>query len=337
MAACQQADGATSHCRCHENRRFTGLSTSFPLIWFDRLTKSGIYLTCTPPSFLRKETIAQPPNAPFDVIPSAARNLRRCAVVMRRFQPQGSSWGMRAFRFLTPLCSVRNDSWSVFSQDGVQSYAKVSVSRNPSPISPLDAREGGHDDGGRSPAVYPPTLSTVASVFYTQRLNLSPLESILKLIPRYRSALTDMEITGAIKTIKTGWPDRQFPSLSHLLQQYALNSASLKVGVTSNYRNRSNYYNAYETRYTEMVLVYKTNSAKNAHAIERKLIDRHLGVLKNERGGGGGRLSQGQPPYYVYIVRSPKSARRNRGSAKQARTAGRATSGGSGPSRARAV
>ena len=80
--------------------------------------------------FLLSETIAQPPNAPFDVIPSAARNLRRCAVVMRRFQPQGSSWGMRAFRFLTPLCSVRNDSWSVFSQDGAQSYAKVSFRRN---------------------------------------------------------------------------------------------------------------------------------------------------------------------------------------------------------------
>ena len=82
-----------------------------------------------PFALFRQETIAQPPNAPFDVIPSAARSLRRCAVVMRRFQPQGSSWGMRAFRFLTPLCSVRNYSWSVFSQDGAQSYAKVSVSR----------------------------------------------------------------------------------------------------------------------------------------------------------------------------------------------------------------
>ncbi len=82
------------------------------------------------PGFLLPETIAQPPTAPFDVIPSAARNLRRCAVVMRRFQPQGSSWGMRAFRFLTPLRSVRNDSWRVFSQDGAQSYAKVSFRRN---------------------------------------------------------------------------------------------------------------------------------------------------------------------------------------------------------------
>ena len=24
------------NCRCHENRRFTGLSTPFPLMWLDR-------------------------------------------------------------------------------------------------------------------------------------------------------------------------------------------------------------------------------------------------------------------------------------------------------------
>ena len=45
---------------------------------------------------------------------------------------------MRAFRFLTPLCSVRNDSWSVFSQDGAQSYAKVSVSRNGVTLQPAE-------------------------------------------------------------------------------------------------------------------------------------------------------------------------------------------------------
>ena len=108
--------------------------------------------------FLLPETIAQPPNAPFDVIPRCARNLRRCAVVMRRFQPQGSSWGMRAFRFLTPLCSVRNDSWSVFSQDGAQSYAKVSGSRN----------------RGKKDTVFQPTLAIPARIRNARRFGLYP-------------------------------------------------------------------------------------------------------------------------------------------------------------------
>ena len=114
--------------------------------------------------------------------------------------------------------------------------------------------------------------------------------------------------------VQRGWPKQRIQSLSRLLVQQSKTSASLKVGVTSNYRNRRNYYSTYESQYTEMVLIYRTNSLENATTVERELIDMHWDILDNERAGGGGQLGQGQKPYYVYLVRRPKAATRSRAS-----------------------
>ena len=113
---------------------------------------------------------------------------------------------------------------------------------------------------------------------------------------------------------RTGHPVPILPTLSKLVQRYNRNSALLKVGVTSDPVRRSYHYSATEKQYTEMVVIYETRSVWNAIKVEKQLIEWHWGILENERAGGGGPLQEGDLRYYVYLVRSPKPARSNRGS-----------------------
>ena len=92
---------------------------------------------------------------------------------MGRFQSQEPSWRMRAFRFLTPLRSVRNDGWVVSLQGGAQSCARVpkagiqgwDAGEAPPHLPPLGTRVRGHDGAPpsflRRPTVFPAKLVLV--------------------------------------------------------------------------------------------------------------------------------------------------------------------------------
>ena len=51
--------------------------------------------------------------------------------------------------------------------------------------------------------------------------------------------------------------------------------------------------------YSEMIVIYKTQSLRNVRYVESALIEEYGG--DNSIGGGGGPITG--PPYYVYIVR----------------------------------
>jgi hypothetical protein len=74
-----------------------------------------------------------------------------------------------------------------------------------------------------------------------------------------------------------------------------------KVGITNNPERRKKEYILHATRYTEMLIIYKTNSRKYVKDVE-KLITKYLeGFCDNKIMGGGG--NYGNSPYFVYIAR----------------------------------
>ena len=89
----------------------------------------------------------------------------------------------------------------------------------------------------------------------------------------------------------TGWPKHRLPELEAKLRQLARTSAILRVGVTVDCEKRRSQYQALEGgKFTEMVVIYETGSAKNAYSVERQLIDRCDNLLDTSDvvGLGGG-------------------------------------------------
>lgn len=78
-----------------------------------------------------------------------------------------------------------------------------------------------------------------------------------------------------------------------------------KIGITNNPKRRSKEYELHATRYTEMLLIYKTSSIFYAKSVEKKLTEYLAGYCDNKIMGGGG--NYGAAPYYVYIAREKKT------------------------------
>jgi len=77
--------------------------------------------------------------------------------------------------------------------------------------------------------------------------------------------------------------------------------SSFKIGITNNPRRRQKAYVAHGTRYTNMLVIYKTTSLDYVTSVEKELTKYLDGFSDNKVSGGGGNYSH--PPYYVYIVR----------------------------------
>lgn len=77
--------------------------------------------------------------------------------------------------------------------------------------------------------------------------------------------------------------------------------SSFKIGITNNPEKRICSYVTHGSRYSEMIVLYKTTSLRYLRQVEKDLISYHANFTSNIIGGGGGRY--GAPPYYVYLVR----------------------------------
>jgi len=79
--------------------------------------------------------------------------------------------------------------------------------------------------------------------------------------------------------------------------------SSFKIGITCDPYKRRDAYVLHSTRFTEMVLIYQTDSISYAKLVENELTSYHDHIDENDnkiKGGGG---NYGLPPYYVYVVR----------------------------------
>ena len=101
----------------------------------------------------------------------------------------------------------------------------------------------------------------------------------------------------------TGGVHYTLPSLRKAVGQYARRNASIKVGLTTNPKQR--WWSHQRDGWRKMVVIYKTSSSKFAAIAEKNLIDlgftNHDKKSWNERAGGGG-LHPGKPMYYIYVV-----------------------------------
>lgn len=80
--------------------------------------------------------------------------------------------------------------------------------------------------------------------------------------------------------------------------------SSFKIGITNNPSRRQKAYIAHATRYTDMLVIYRTSSLTYVTEVEKELTRYLDGFSDNRVSGGGGNYST--PPYYVYIVREKK-------------------------------
>jgi hypothetical protein len=98
---------------------------------------------------------------------------------------------------------------------------------------------------------------------------------------------------------ETGWPSQQ--ALRQRIAAYARvdRVKSFKIGITNNPTARAALYR-YQTRYDEMILVYRTSSDAMVRNTERELTEWFWDDCENEILGGGG--PSGEPPYYLYVV-----------------------------------
>jgi len=91
--------------------------------------------------------------------------------------------------------------------------------------------------------------------------------------------------------------------LNRRISQYKRGGRDFKIGITSNPDRRAMEYDSREGgKYDEMVVLYRTRSPSVVRDLESRLVSKHQKDSDNEQGGGGGPL--GNPPYYLYIVRS---------------------------------
>ena len=105
-----------------------------------------------------------------------------------------------------------------------------------------------------------------------------------------------MEVT---YQIDTGYPSRIMTTLRRRAAQLARTSTSFKIGITNDPERRSAEYGS---AYDEMVVLYQTRSDDYVRRVEADLVAQTWTTADNFVGGGGG--SRGNPPYYLYLVRT---------------------------------
>lgn len=112
-----------------------------------------------------------------------------------------------------------------------------------------------------------------------------------------------------IYDIKSGWPSG-LTTINSRIGALRRRACAFKVGITNHPEIRIRQYEKMHPRhYSEMRVIYRTSSRRNAAKLERQLITRNWfdPRSRNEVGGGGGKPGGGT--YYLYVVRR---RRRNR-------------------------
>lgn len=118
-----------------------------------------------------------------------------------------------------------------------------------------------------------------------------------------------MIVTWKVEKGKPGTlSDKTVARLNRRVSQLKRGNRNFKIGITSDPVGRSRLYESRDgDRYHEMVVLYQTGSSDRIRKLEAALISKHGKDSDNEQGGGGGLL--GNPPYYLYVVRSRGYAR----------------------------
>ena len=98
----------------------------------------------------------------------------------------------------------------------------------------------------------------------------------------------------------TGWPTDVLTSLRRSLGQYT-RYGRFKIGITGNPNGRAQQYDQARLPYTEMIVLYRTDSKKFVRAAESELIFEYGEYCDNSIAGGGGDVKG--PPLFLYIVR----------------------------------
>lgn len=103
-----------------------------------------------------------------------------------------------------------------------------------------------------------------------------------------------------IYKFETGWPSQVnlVPRISAIARTDR--ASAFKIGITCDPSQRASQYRASGARYSEMIVVYRTDSDTHVRNIEADLVEYFRDRADNLTGGGGG--GRGAPPYYVYVV-----------------------------------
>lgn len=103
--------------------------------------------------------------------------------------------------------------------------------------------------------------------------------------------------------VQSGWPSR-LTTIHSRIGALKRRSCAFKIGITNRPKTRMRQYEKSNPRhYSEMRVIYRTSSRRNAAELERQLVDRNWldPRIRNEVGGGGGKPGAGK--YYLYLVR----------------------------------
>jgi predicted GIY-YIG superfamily endonuclease len=99
-----------------------------------------------------------------------------------------------------------------------------------------------------------------------------------------------------------GWPSAQ-AKLKRRISAYVRpgRAKHFKVGITNDPATRAGQHNQKKHKYDKMVVLYATQSQRNAQQIETWLIELYRNRADNERAGGAGRYG-GTAWKYVYVL-----------------------------------
>lgn len=116
----------------------------------------------------------------------------------------------------------------------------------------------------------------------------------------------------------TGRLDAIYPKICKTVDQIiAKNFMRLKVGVSNDYNQRYRMYvkkhkdykkqtiigtGRYPINPHRMYVIYETSSKDNAKLVEIQLSRQYARYLENEISGGGGKIGDTNPKYYVYLI-----------------------------------
>ena len=102
----------------------------------------------------------------------------------------------------------------------------------------------------------------------------------------------------------SGWPNDLTPGLQRRVAALKGHTCAFKIGITNCPEERMREYERSNPGYySEMRVIYRTSSRRNAVELEKRLIERNWFDEKFEGkiAGGGGRKGKGE--YYLYVVR----------------------------------
>ena len=101
---------------------------------------------------------------------------------------------------------------------------------------------------------------------------------------------------------RTGRPSKVAAALKNSISNYANHARAFRIGITNWPEQRASAYRSEGWKFDKMIVLYSTQSRKNAVKLEKELIEHNWewDKLENYRGGGGG--THGEGWYYLYIV-----------------------------------